>query len=94
MTCSPLLLRTDRMPFDFHELVAALAPRAFLTNSPIHDHNFSVAGVKKAMTEVRKVYDLFHASARLVARYPEAGHDFPPEVRKEASEFIGKVLQK
>jgi len=94
MTCSPLLLRTDRMPCDFHELVAALAPRAFLTNSPIHDHNFSVAGVKKAMTEARKVYDLFHASERLVAGYPEAGHDFPPEVRKEAYEFIGKVLKK
>jgi acetyl esterase/lipase len=87
-------LDPDRMPFDFHELVGALAPRAYLTNSPIHDHNFSVAGVKKAMTEVRKVYDLLHASERLVARYPEAGHDFPPEVRKEAYEFIGKVLQK
>lgn len=85
-------LDPDRVPFDFYELVAALAPRFFFTNSPLGDDNFAVEGVKKAMPEVRKIYDLFRAGERLVAKYPEAGHDFPPAVRREAYEFIDRAL--
>lgn len=87
-------LDPDRMPFDFYELIAALAPRAFFTNSPVADHNFAVAGVKKAIPEGRKIYALLGAEEWLVARYPDAGHDFPPAVREEAYEFIAKALQR
>ena len=87
-------LDPDKAPFDFYELVAALAPRAFFTNSPLKDDNFAVAGVQKAIPAARKVYDLHHAGGKLVARYPDAGHDFPPEVREEAYEFIAKALAK
>ncbi len=50
----PLLKTTyeldpNRVPFDFYELVAAIAPRAFFSCSPEHDANFAVAGVRKAI---------------------------------------------
>ncbi len=86
-------LNPNRVPFDFYELIAALAPRAFFTCSPVHDDNFAVAGVKKAMPVVREVYALFSAADRLEARYPECGHDFPTEVREESYRFLDKVLQ-
>ena len=35
-----------KVPFDFPELVGALAPRGFFTNSPLRDANFEVDGVK------------------------------------------------
>src|SRR5262249_32815573 len=39
-------LKPGKMPFDFMEIVAALAPRPFLASAPIHDDNFDVQGVK------------------------------------------------
>ena len=36
-----------KVPFDFTEVTAALAPRAFLGSAPLRDHNFDVAGRKR-----------------------------------------------
>lgn len=85
-------LDASQVPFDYYELIAALAPRAFFTCSPVSDSNFDVAGVKKAMPVVGEVYELFGVADRLQARYPECGHDFPPEVRAEAYHFLEKVF--
>jgi dienelactone hydrolase len=38
-------LKPEKVPFDFPEVVAAFAPRAFLASSPLHDDNFEVSGV-------------------------------------------------
>ncbi|HEY4308655.1 MAG TPA: alpha/beta fold hydrolase [Pirellulales bacterium] len=85
-------LDPDRVPFDFYEVVAALAPRGFFSNSPLRDNNFEVAGVRKAIAEAEKVYELLAAGDRLQVRYPDCEHDFPPEVRREAYQFIDKIL--
>jgi acetyl esterase/lipase len=85
-------LDPDRAPFDFYELVGALAPRAFFSSSPTADSNFDVAGVRKAVAEAQKVYDLLGASKQLQLRTPEAEHDFPLNVRAEAYAFIDSVL--
>jgi acetyl esterase/lipase len=84
----------DRVPFDFYGVLAAIAPRAVFTNSPLRDDNFSVAGVKKAIPPVLEVYKLLSAADRLVAKYPDCGHDFPKEVREEAYRFIDKSFTK
>lgn len=86
-------LNPDRVPFDFYELVAALAPRGFFSNSPTGDGNFDVAGVKKAEVKAREVFTLLGAADRLQVRYPDSGHDFPPDVRREAYAFIDRVLE-
>jgi dienelactone hydrolase len=86
-------LDPNQMPFDFYEVAAAIAPRPFFSNSPLHDHNFDVAGVRKAEAQARKVYELFHAADSLRVRCPDCLHDFPPEVRAEAYAFIDSVLR-
>jgi len=83
----------DRIPFDFDEVIAAIAPRPFFSNSPLNDANFDVKGVKKGIAEVVKVYRIFKANDNLQVRYPDAMHDFPPEVRLEAYRFIDKILK-
>jgi len=85
-------LNPDLVPFDFYEVVAALAPRAFFSNSPLHDDNFDVNGVKKAVPVAAEVYLLLGAADRLQVRYPGVGHTFPPEVREEAYRFIDEAL--
>ncbi|MCB1099520.1 MAG: alpha/beta fold hydrolase, partial [Verrucomicrobiae bacterium] len=90
-------LKTDygldlhRVPFDFHEIVGALAPRWFLSVSPLRDRNFEVTGVMRVIPEARKVYQWQNVPDRLVVRYPNAEHDFPQESRREAYAFLDRA---
>ena len=86
-------LDPDRVPFDFYEVVAALAPRAFFSNSPLHDSNFDVTGVRKAMPKARAIYKLLGAPDAIEVRYPDSKHDFVPKMRREAYAFIDRVLK-
>lgn len=81
-----------RVPWDFPEMLAALAPRGFFSNSPLGDTNFAVEGVRRSIAEASKIYALFGATERIQVRYPDCGHDFPPEVREEAYRFIEATL--
>jgi dienelactone hydrolase len=81
----------SEMPFDFPDILAALAPRPLFVNAPLHDANFDVTGVRDTMKVVRSLYsDRFSADAKLVVRHPNAAHSFPPAVRNEAYQFIDK----
>lgn len=83
----------DKTPFDFYEVVAALAPRKFFSSSPLNDSNFAVAGVRKATPKAKEVYDLFDAGQNLKVVYPHSEHDFPTETREHAYKFIDQALQ-
>ncbi|ACU02566.1 alpha/beta fold hydrolase [Pedobacter heparinus] len=85
-------LDAAQMPFDFDEAIASLAPRPFFSNSPKSDANFDVKGVKEGILNVTKVYKFLNADDKLQVDYPDAGHDFPPEVRLNAYAFIDKEL--
>jgi pimeloyl-ACP methyl ester carboxylesterase len=86
-------LQPDKVPFDFPEVVAACAPRAFLASSPLHDDNFEVSGVRDCIAAARPVYELLGAKDKLAANYPDCKHDFPPEVRKIAYEWLDRWLK-
>ena len=86
-------LDASKLPFDFDEIIAALAPRPFFSNSPLNDANFDVNGVKKGIANASSVYRFFNAAQNLQVRYPGSGHDFIPEVRLEAYQFIDKALK-
>jgi dienelactone hydrolase len=77
-----------RMPFDFTEIVGAIAPRALFINAPKGDSNFEVSGVEDCVRAASPVYELLGAKDALRVVYPDAGHDFPPEIRKQAYEFL------
>lgn len=78
----------QKMPFDFHEVVAAFAPRPFLAVAPERDDNFDVGGVREVMGAAKEIYHLFGVAERLVARYPNVGHDFPEGDRLAAYAFF------
>ena len=82
-----------RVPFDFTDVLTAIAPRAVLTISPTRDDNFAVDGVKDVVRAVKPIYEKLKAADELQARYPDAGHDFPPEERKAAYEFLDQRLK-
>lgn len=86
-------LKVEKMPFDFDELMAVIAPRPFFSNSPIHDANFNVEGVRIGIANASEVYHFLRADDNLQVRYPIASHDFPPIVRFEAYEFLDHFLK-
>jgi hypothetical protein len=79
-----------RVPFDFHEVIAALAPRGVFVAAPEHDSNFEVRGVRKVAAAAEPVFALFDARDRLQVVYPDCAHDFPPEVREQCYEAIDR----
>jgi dienelactone hydrolase len=81
-------LDPKRMPFDFTEILGAIAPRAVFINAPLKDANFEVTGVQDCVAAATPVYELLGAKDALRPVYPDAAHDFPPEVRKQAYEFL------
>lgn len=82
-----------RIPFDFPELLTALAPRPLFINAPLRDGNFEVSGVRDCVDAALPIYDrVFKAKDKLVAVYPDAGHDFPPDVRRKAWDFLDRWL--
>lgn len=83
----------DRIPFDFYEVVAALAPRGFFSNSPIRDDNFDVAGVRRVFARVEAIYALHDAKNRLMLVTPNAPHDFPEAERLAAYAWLDGMLK-
>ncbi len=83
----------DRMPFDFPELLVAMAPRPLFINAPLRDGNFEVSGVQDCVNAAQPIYDrVFNARDKLVAVHPDAGHDFPPDVRRKVWNFLDRWL--
>jgi acetyl esterase/lipase len=83
----------DQVPFDFYELVAALAPRTFFSNSPVGDKNFDVGGVKKAEAKAREVFALLGVPNQLQIRYSDGEHDFSVDARRDAYAWLDQVLK-
>ncbi len=84
----------QKMPFDFPEILTAIAPRAVFINAPLHDGNFEVSGVQDCVAAAMPVYDkIFKAKEKLIAVYPDAGHDFPNPIRQQAYQFLARWLR-
>jgi dienelactone hydrolase len=83
-----------RMPFDFPEVLAAIAPQAVLAVAPVKDSNFEVSGVKDCTEAARPVYELLGAKGKLAAIYPDGVHEFSDEARKAAYEFLDDKLKR
>lgn len=83
----------DLMPFDFPEVIATFAPRPFLTCAAVKDDDFDVVGVKETVQFARPIYRLFDRADHLAEYYPEGKHDFPPDARKVAYDFLEKHLK-
>ena len=86
-------LSPDQMPFDFAEVIAAIAPRAVFVNAPLHDDNFDIGGVHDVLDAARPIFKLLGHPEHLQAVHPDSAHDFPDAERKQAYEFLDEVLR-
>jgi dienelactone hydrolase len=84
----------SRLPFDFTEVLAGLAPRTVFVNAPLHDEpDFEVSGVRDCVTAALPIYrDVFHAADKLVVEYPDARHEFPAAQRQAAYDLLRRTF--
>lgn len=85
--------RLAEIPFDFHEMVGALAPRHVLIIAPQKDHNFRADSVDRVAAAASQIFKLYGHPENLRVDHPDCTHDFPNEMREAAYQFIDKVLK-
>jgi hypothetical protein len=85
--------RIEEIPFDFHELIGALAPRVCLIIAPLGDTNFKWRSVDGIADAARSVYQLHGVPQNLQVAHPDCGHLFPQEMRERAYRLLEENLR-
>lgn len=85
--------RLDEIPFDFSEMIGALAPRHVLIVAPLGDTNFKSDSVDRLAAAAKQVFTLYGVPDNLRIEHPDCGHDFPDDMREEAYRLFDAVLR-
>jgi hypothetical protein len=85
--------RLGEIPFDFGELLGALAPRSVLVIAPLHDSNFRSASVDRVIAAARPVFALYDRPSSLKVEHPDCGHEFNKAMRDEAYALLEARLR-
>jgi len=85
--------RLAQIPFDFPELIGALAPRVCFINAPLGDSNFRWRSVDEIAKAARPVYELYGKPQNLIVEHPDCGHLFPPAMREKAYRLLEVALK-
>ena len=85
--------RLAEIPFDFHEMIGALAPRHCFINAPLKDDNFNWRSVDQIAKAASQIYRLEDAPERLRVEHPDCAHDFPDAMREVAYRLFDTVLR-
>ncbi len=81
------------IPFDFHELIGALAPRVCFISAPLGDTNFKWRSVDEIAKAARPIYELYGVPRRLQIAHPDCAHMFPAEMREKAYQLLEENLR-
>jgi dienelactone hydrolase len=85
--------RLADIPFDFPELIGALAPRVCFISAPFGDTNFKWRSVHAIEQAALPIYRLYGAAQHLRVEHPNCGHLFPPAMRALAYELLDATLK-
>jgi len=86
--------RTKEIPFDFPELLGALAPRPLFVHAPLRDSNFRWKSVDVCAKAARPIYKLLGNENGLIIKHPDYNHNFPKDMREAAYTLMDSVLKK
>ena len=92
MRLNDYVTQPQNVPFDFYELIAALAPRPLFINAPLRDANFRHDSVDRIRDAALPIYALYGAQANIKVEHPDSDHDFPDPVRMAAYDWIARAL--
>ena len=81
------------IPFDFQELVGALAPRAVFISAPLKDDNFRWQSVDRVIAAAAPVFQLYGKPGNLLVEHPDCNHSFPEDMRQMAYRLLDTNLK-
>lgn len=82
-----------RIPYDFHEILACIAPRPLLIIAPAWDQYASFPDVKVCTDEVKKVYELFRQKDKIQLYAPEDYNHFSTGMKKYMIDWMKQNLK-
>lgn len=83
-----------RIPYDFHEILACIAPRPVLVIAPVMDKDAILQDVVYCVAQVRKIYSLYGTSDNIQIFLPDDYNRFSPEMREKTYEWLHDRLNK
>jgi len=78
----------SRIPYDFHEILACIAPRPVLVIAPAMDKDAHPEDVQQCVEQSRKIYGLYGASEDIQIFCPDDYNRFSPEMREKTYEWL------
>jgi pimeloyl-ACP methyl ester carboxylesterase len=78
----------QRIPYDFDELLASIAPRPVLVMAPQLDRDATFADVEAAVERARRIYKLYDAAARLEFYTPWDYNRLPEAHQQRLIEWV------
>ena len=82
-----------RLPYDYDELIAAIAPRPVYVLSPQFDRDATPADVKKAIEQAKKVYALYNAADNLMLDEPWDYNRLPLGTQDRVIRWMGEKMK-
>jgi pimeloyl-ACP methyl ester carboxylesterase len=80
----------SQIPYDFHDLLGAIAPRPALVVQPQLDRDATPADVHSAVEQARKVYGLYDSTDRLALYEPWDYNRLPDKTQDWIIDWMGK----
>lgn len=82
----------SRIPYDFDEMIASIAPRPVLVIAPAMDKDANLEHVEAAVTNARSIYSLYNAQDKLNIFVPDDYSKFSPEMQEKAYQWLQAQL--
>ncbi len=82
--------KESRIPVDFHEITASIAPRPILIIAPEFDKDAHLQDIKTAVNEAEQVYTLFEKPENIQLQIPWDINRFSPEMRETMYEWLSR----
>ena len=82
-----------RIPYDFDEMLAVMAPRPVLVIAPEIDKDANLPDVRTAVQKAAEVYDLYGARKNLRIETPDDYSRLSPEMREIAGDWLRQLAQ-
>lgn len=80
----------QRIPYDFHEILAAVAPRPLLVIAPVWDQYASIDAVNEAVKQANKVYALYDHKESIELYSPDDYNRFSPAMKEQVVAWTKK----
>ena len=83
----------SRIPFDFHEILACIAPRPLLIIAPLMDKDASIEDIQSCVQQVEGVYHLYEDHGAVEIFSPDDYNRFSDEMRGKTYEWLQDQLR-